>query len=83
MSWSALPGCVWVVLVSIMAPMPSPRHKPHAVAMLLLLPLLLAMIAIPYGLLWMSAFFLGAASIWRYPLMSSLRRLRARFGAQG
>ena len=41
MMWTALLGCVWIVLVSIMALMPFPQRRPCAIAILALLPVLL------------------------------------------
>ncbi len=76
MSWSALIGCVWLVLVSAVAFMPYPRHRPYALAMLLVLPFLLVAIAVEHRLVWVAIFFLGALSIYRYPAVFLARWIR-------
>ncbi|WP_112321521.1 DUF2484 family protein [Oceanibium sediminis] len=83
MGWSAAAGFVWIVLVSIVALMPFPQHKPYALAMLLLFPVLLVLIALDYGLPWAVLFFLGALSIYRYPALYYLRVLRRRMRRGG
>lgn len=74
MSWTLLLGCLWIVLVSIVALMPFPLHNPYALAMLCLLPLLIVAIAVEHGALWALALFVCAASIYRYPRKYLLRR---------
>lgn len=75
MSWSAALGCVWVILVSIVALMPFPQHKPYAIAMLALFPFVLAAVTFEYGRVWALVLFLGAASIYRYPLIYGAKTL--------
>lgn len=77
---TALLGCIWVVLVSIVALMPFPQHKPYALAMLILLPVLLVAIALEFGVLWALALFVCAASIYRYPLIFLAKWLRRKWG---
>ena len=74
-SWSALLGFVWIVLVSIVALMPFPQHKPYALALLLLFPVLLVAIGIEWGWLFAAAFFIGALSIYRHPARYLLRQM--------
>lgn len=82
MSWSALLGLVWIVLVSLVALMPYPQHRPYALALLLVMPALLVAIAVEWGALWAGLFFLGALSIYRYPALYLLRVLRRRLGGR-
>ena len=81
-SWSALLGFVWIVLVSIVALMPFPQHKPYALAMLLLFPVLLILIGIEWGWLFAAAFFIAALSIYRYPARYLARHLWRRIGGR-
>jgi len=67
MSRSAALGCVWIFLVLAAALIPYPRHRPDAIALLVLFPVLLVLIAMAYGLVWALVFFAGAVSIYRYP----------------
>ncbi len=77
-SLSALLGFVWIVLVSIVALTPFPWHKKYALALLILFPVLLVLIAIDYGWYWSVAFFLAAASMYRRPLIYYIDKLRGR-----
>ncbi|MEM8658964.1 MAG: DUF2484 family protein [Pseudomonadota bacterium] len=83
MIWTALLGCIWIVLVSIVALTPFPQHKPYALAMLVLLPALLLAVALKFGGLWAVGLFVCAASIYRYPLMFLLKWLRRRLVGDG
>lgn len=64
--------------MSVVALMPYPRHRPYALAMLVLFPLLLVLIARDYGPVWALVFLGAGVSIFRYPLMYYLRQLRSR-----
>lgn len=66
MIWSAALGCVWILLVSTVPLIPFPQHKPYAIAMLVLFPVLLVLIALDFGVLWTALLFAGAVSIYRY-----------------
>lgn len=71
--WSALVGLVWVVLVSAVALMPFPQHKPYAIAMLALFPVIIGLVAVEVGPLWAVLLFLAALSIYRYPAIFAAR----------
>lgn len=83
MSWTLLLACIWIVLVSVVALTPFPQHKPYALAMLVLLPVLLLAIAVEHGPFWALVLFVCAASIYRYPLMFLLRWLGQKIRGQG
>nr|WP_246237357.1 DUF2484 family protein [Halovulum dunhuangense] len=59
---------------------PYPRHRPYALALLILFPVLLVLIAREWGMLWAVAFFLGALSIYRYPALFLVKWLRRKAG---
>lgn len=61
MIWSAALGRVWIILVSAVALIPNPQHRPHATA--LLVPVLLLQIAADLGVLWAALFLVCALSI--------------------
>lgn len=73
-------GCVWIILVSIVAMVPYPRHRPYALALLLVFPALLIALWIELGWIWAFALLIGALSIYRYPLFFLLKWLRGRIG---
>ena len=79
-SWSALLGLIWIVLVSAVALMPYPQHRPYAGAMLILFPVLLVMIGVEWGWLFAAAFFIAALSIYRYPARYLARYVWRRIG---
>ncbi len=60
-------GFVWIILVSIVAMMPYPQHRPYALSMLILFPFLMAAIWIEWGWIFAMLLFLGGLSIYRYP----------------
>ncbi len=72
-------GCIWIILVSIVAMVPYPQHRPYALAMLILFPFLLAALWIQMGWIWALALFLGALSIYRYPAIFLAKWLKRRF----
>ena len=72
---TALAALLWLVLVCLVALMPFPQHKPYAIALLCLFPVLLFQILKAFGLIWGVPFFLAAASLYRKPLGYYLRRL--------
>lgn len=76
MSRSAALGCVWIILVSAAALVPYPRHRSYAVALLMLFPVLLLLIAMDYGPLWALAVLAGALSIYRYLVRMAVPRLK-------
>lgn len=80
---SAILGFLWIILVSLVALIPFPQHKPYALALLILFPVLLVMIAIDFGILWALGFFLGALSIYRYPAMFLAHWLRRKLTGGG
>lgn len=80
---SAALGCVWVILISLVALMPYPQHRPYALAMLVLFPSVLGAVAWEFGWLWALLLFLGAASIYRYPLIFLVKWLRRKVRARG
>ncbi len=80
---SAALGCVWVILISLVALMPYPQHRPYALAMLVLFPFVLGAVAWEFGWLWALLLFLGAASIYRYPLIFLVKWLRRKVRARG
>ncbi len=82
MIWSAALGLVWVVLVSLVALMPFPQHKPYAVAMLVLFPAVLVAVAVDFGVLWAVLLFLAALSIYRYPALFAAKYLWRRLRGQ-
>lgn len=62
-------GFLWIILVSIVAMVPYPRHRPYAIAMLALFPFLMGAVWIEWGG-WVALVLLVAAlSIYRYPAM--------------
>jgi len=79
-SWSALLGCIWIVLVSIVALVPFPQHKPYAQLLIILFPALLIMVGIEWGWLYALVFFVAALSIYRYParylVRQAIKRIR-------
>lgn len=80
MNATALLGLIWVILVSGIAMIPYPRHRPYALALLILFPILLVAIIVDYGWLWGALFFGGALSIYRYPAIFLVKRLRTKLG---
>jgi len=83
MSWTAILGCARIVLVSLVAMIPDPRHRPHAPALLLVFPVLLVAIAVEWGLLWALLFFAGPLSIYRYRAMFLVKYLRPGLPGEG
>jgi len=80
---SAALGCVWVILVSLVAFMPYPQHRPYALALLVLLPFVLGSVAWEFGWPWVLLLFLGAASIYRYPLIFQVKWLERKITGRG
>ncbi|MSU90568.1 DUF2484 family protein [Rhodobacteraceae bacterium 2CG4] len=74
MSWSAALGFAWIIAVSAVALIPYPRHRPYAIALLVLFPALLVLVALEHGPLWALAFLAAALSIYRYPARYLLRQ---------
>ncbi|MHA3976588.1 hypothetical protein ACW9UR_02790 [Halovulum sp. GXIMD14794] len=64
MIWSAAPGRVWIILVSAVALIPNPQHRPYAAA--LPVPCLLLLIAADFSVLWTALFLVCVLSIYRY-----------------
>lgn len=83
MIWTALLGCLWIVLVSIVALVAFPQHKPYALAILVLLPALLLAVTLEFGVLWAIILFICAASIYRYPLLFLLKCMRRKLACGG
>ncbi|QHQ34052.1 DUF2484 family protein [Algicella marina] len=75
-------GFVWVILVSMVAMIPYPQHRPYALGMLLLFPFLMVAIWIEWGAVPALVLLLGGLSIYRYPAMFlarwAMRKLRCR-----
>lgn len=73
-------GFVWIILVSIVAMVPYPQHRPYALAMLVLLPFLLAAVWIDWGWAVALILFLGGLSIYRYPAIFLVKWLGRKMG---
>lgn len=53
-----------------------PKHRPYALALLLMFPVLLVAIIYDYGWIWGALFFGGALSIYRYPAIFLVKWVR-------
>ncbi|MEO0911700.1 MAG: DUF2484 family protein [Pseudomonadota bacterium] len=73
-------GFVWIILVSVVAMVPYPQHRPYALAMLFLFPFLMAAMWIEWGWWVALVLFLGGLSIYRYPAMFLVKRLGRKLG---
>ncbi|MEM9428988.1 MAG: DUF2484 family protein [Pseudomonadota bacterium] len=72
-------GCIWVILVSSVAMMPYPQHRPYALALLVVFPALLMAIRVELGPLAALAFLAAALSIYRHPARFALSWIRRRW----
>ncbi|MEO1551268.1 MAG: DUF2484 family protein [Pseudomonadota bacterium] len=75
---SVMLALLWILAVSVTAMMPFPRHKPFAVALLALFPVVLGFLLWQVGWVWGVPVLLAALSMYRKPLVYGVKRLMGR-----